>query len=118
MSEWSWVECNGDCTVLMSLFINTDGVPAGQYPFITRFTKGVFNIKSAVSKCNVTWVVKIVITHISKIDSYSLNRNSSEGSYSVGVTVWSEIWRDIIWTQKAYCKNLWTQKAYCNSMHI
>ena len=39
---------------------------------MTRFKKGVFNIKPALPKYNVTWDVGIVITYISKIDTNSL----------------------------------------------
>ena len=59
----------------LSTFIKTDGVPAGQHPFtqvITRFMKGVLNIKPALPKYNFTWDVGIVIKYISKIDTNSL----------------------------------------------
>ena len=56
----------------LSTFINIDGVPVGQDPVITRFMKGLFNIKPALPKCNFTWDVGIVITYISKIDTNSL----------------------------------------------
>ena len=56
----------------LSTLINIDGVPIGQHPVITRFLKGVFNIKPALPKCNFTWDVEIVIIYISKIDANSL----------------------------------------------
>ena len=57
---------------LLLTFINIDGVSVGQYPIITRFMKGIFNIKSALPRYNFTWDVGIVITYISKIDTSSL----------------------------------------------
>ena len=56
----------------LSTFIIIDGVRVGQHPVITRFMKGVFNIKPALPKYNFIWDVGIVITYISKIDTYSL----------------------------------------------
>ena len=56
----------------LSTFINTDGVPVGQHPVITRFMKGIFNIKPALPKYKFTWHVGIVITYISKIETNSL----------------------------------------------
>ena len=56
----------------LSTIINIDGVPVRQDPVITRFMKGVFNIKPALPKHNFTWDVGIVITYISKIDTNSL----------------------------------------------
>ena len=57
---------------LLSTFVNIDDVPAGQHPLITRFLKGVLNIKPVLLKYNFTWDVGIFITHISKIDTNSL----------------------------------------------
>ena len=57
---------------LLSTFIIIDGVPVDQHPVITRFMKGVFNIKLALPKYNFKWDVGIVITCISKIDTNSL----------------------------------------------
>ena len=57
---------------LLSTFINIDGVSVGQHPIITRFMKGIFNIKPALPRYNFTWDVGIVITYISKIDTSSL----------------------------------------------
>ena len=48
----------------LSTFINIDGEPVGQHPVITRFMKGVFNIKPAVPKYNFTWDVGVVITYL------------------------------------------------------
>ena len=56
----------------LSTFINIDSVPFGQHPFITRFMKGVFNIKLDLPKYNFKWDVGILITYISKIDTNSL----------------------------------------------
>ena len=56
----------------LSTFIKTDGVPVGQHPAITRFMKGIFNIKPALPKYKFTWDVGIVITYISKIETNSL----------------------------------------------
>ena len=48
----------------LSTFINIDGEPVGQHPVITRFMKGVFNIKPALPKYNFTWDVGVVITYL------------------------------------------------------
>ena len=50
----------------LSTFINIDGEPVGQHPVITRFMKGVFNIKPALPKYNFTWDVGVVITYLSE----------------------------------------------------
>ena len=79
----------------LSTFINIDVVPVGRNPVITRFMKGVFNNKPALPKYNFTWDDGIVITYISKIDTNSL-KYLSKASYTVGVTVWPEMRRDIV----------------------
>ena len=56
----------------LSIFLNIDGVPVGQQPVITRFMKGVFNIKPALPKYNFTWDVTTVITYIFEIGITSL----------------------------------------------
>ena len=76
---------------LWSTFIDIDGVPVGQHPVITRFMKGIFNIKPALPKYKFTGNVGIVITYISKIDTNSLKYLSQKLA-----TVWLEIGRDII----------------------
>ena len=76
---------------LWSTFIYMDGVPVGQHPVITRFMKGIFNIKPALPKYKFTGNVGIVITYISKIDTNSLKYLSQKLA-----TVWSEMGRDII----------------------
>ena len=60
----------------LSTIINIDGVPVGQDPVITRFIKGVFNIKPALPKHNFTWDVGIVITYISKIVGHCINNRT------------------------------------------
>ena len=56
----------------LSTLINIDGVPNIQHPVITRFLKGVFNIKPALPKYTFTWDVGIVIIYISKIEANGL----------------------------------------------
>ena len=47
---------------LLSTFIDIDDVPVSQQTVITRFRKGVFNIKLALLKYNFTLGVGIVNT--------------------------------------------------------
>ena len=79
----------------LSTFINIDGLPVSQYQVITRFMKGILNIKPALPKYKFTWDVGIVITYISKIDTNSLEYLSQKLA-TVSVPVWPEMWRDII----------------------
>ena len=76
---------------LWSTFIDIDGVPVGQHPVITRFMKGIFNIKPSLPKYKFTGNVGIVITYISKIDTNSLKYLSQKLA-----TVWPEMGRDVI----------------------
>ena len=67
-----WYRVLNTARSLWSTFIDTDGVPVGQHRVITRFMKGIFNIKPALPKYKFTGNVGIVITYISKIDTNSL----------------------------------------------
>ena len=48
----------------LSTFILLDGKPAGEHPFVTRFMKGIFNMRPALPKTNVTWDPQIVLNYL------------------------------------------------------
>ena len=76
----------------LSTFTNIDGIPVGQQQSLLQ----VFNMKPALLNQNITQDVGIVITHISKLETNSLKIPKSKASYTVGVTAWPELRRDII----------------------
>ena len=46
----------------LSSFIDIDGVPVGKHLTITRFLRGVFNIRSTLPRYNYTWDAGTLVT--------------------------------------------------------
>lgn len=53
----------------LSTFVLCDGRAVGSHPLVVRFMKGVFNLRPALPRNNVTWDVNIVLEYISKMGS-------------------------------------------------
>ena len=48
----------------LSAIFNFNGRPVGEHPFITRFIKGVFSLRPALPRNNVTWDPEIVLSYL------------------------------------------------------
>lgn len=48
----------------LSTFVIIDGLPLGQHFLVKRFLKGVFNLRPALPRYNVTWDVNIVLDYL------------------------------------------------------
>ena len=51
----------------LSTFIFTEGGPIGAHPLIRRFMKGVFQLRPALPKYNVTWETDTVLNYLRKL---------------------------------------------------
>ena len=60
----------------LSTFIDIEGTPVGKHPLITRFMRGVFNIRPTLPKYHYTWDAGIAIKHISKMNNDNLKSSS------------------------------------------
>ena len=55
----------------LSSIISIDGLPVGQHPMVKRFMKGVFNIRPALPRYNVTWDVNTVLKYLKTLSPVS-----------------------------------------------
>lgn len=51
----------------LSTFVNCDGKPVGQHPLVIRFLKGVFQLRPALPRNEVTWDPDIVLMHLKRL---------------------------------------------------
>ena len=51
----------------LSTFLWIDGKPAGEHPLVCRFMRGVFNIRPALPRYEVSWDVKLVFKYLKKL---------------------------------------------------
>ena len=51
----------------IATFLWIDGKPAGEHPLVCRFMKGVFNIRPALPRYEVTWDVSVVFKYLKKL---------------------------------------------------
>ena len=51
----------GTARSALSTFLWIDGKPAGEHSLVCRFMKGVFNIRPALPRYEVTWDVSVVL---------------------------------------------------------
>ena len=57
----------GTARSALSTFLWIDGKPAGEHPLVCRFMRGVFNIRPALPRYEVTWDVSIVFKFLKKL---------------------------------------------------
>ncbi|XP_071547680.1 uncharacterized protein [Panulirus ornatus] len=67
----SYTSINTARGALSSLRITVDGCSAGSHPFVTRFLKGVFNLRPSVPRYTRTWDVQQVLQHLRAMDPLS-----------------------------------------------
>ena len=57
----------GTARSALSTFLWIDGKPAGEHPLVCRFMRGVFNIRPALPRYEVSWDVKLVFKYLKKL---------------------------------------------------
>lgn len=67
----SYTSINTARGALSSLGITVDGCSAGSHPLVTRFLKGVFNLRPSVPRYTRTWDVQQVLQYLRAMDPLS-----------------------------------------------
>ncbi|XP_067659799.1 uncharacterized protein [Haliotis asinina] len=60
----------------LSTIVTVQNIPLGQHPIVTRFMKGVYNLRPALPRNKVTWDVSIVIGFLKSFEPESLQQLS------------------------------------------
>ena len=51
----------------LSAVININGKPVGEHRLVTRFVKGIYNLRPALPKTNVTWDPEIILSYLKRL---------------------------------------------------